>query len=772
MNRSNLFVALVFVSVFSIIGCGGNSGITSTSEIITATSGSGQSVTISTPFIPLVATVTDGAGSPVSGVNVTFTAPANGASATFPGGNSAVTGANGQASVNVTSNATAGSYTISASIPGGTAPASFRLTNNPGQAAEILCNSGNSQGTAINTQFAPPLGVQVADSSGNAVLDSGVVVTFTPPATGAGATFPNGNTATTSANGQAYVNATANGTMGGPYQVVASATNLTGCNFDLTNTSSAPTSENFTFYVTGLEAINNRVGPNFYAIAGVFIVNSTTGQVIGGEQDYNDARGLTSPQPSGDAITGGQLTVNSATGQGTLRLITNNQRVGFPGTTAGTEKFGVQFVNTSHALIIQFDGSATSSGSLDLQTSTVAPSGNFSFTLSGVDPSYHPTVVGGVFDASGSALTKGVFDVNSATLVAPALDQPFTGTISSPDSLGRGTITATNLGGITGIVVNYYSVGPEAIRLIDVDAMDSAVGSAFGQGNTAFTNSSLGPSVFGIESNSLAFSLYAAAGRFSTTPAATTFAGVADYENGADLPGLASGSTISGTYSVNIGGMNGYCNLTIGNGGLGGNIPKVSVLGVYMTDPNLNLNDPNNTTSGSGGALVADLDFGLIGTGVLVRQTDTSTASFTGNYVFGAQTYFFTSPVGWEFDFLGQGAVTNGAFGPSVLGDVSDPFNAFGGGATDSGVAFVGTAESDGVNPGRYKMPTATAFGIEPMGFAAPRSFNVVVYQANGGQLFMMDEDLDSLWLGSIEQQPASPVFPAFKATTPAKQSN
>ncbi len=773
MDLRNLFVALVLFAALSILGCGGSrSGITITSEIITATSGSGQSVTIDTPFIPLVATVTNTAGGPVSGVNVTFTAPANGASATFPGGNSAVTGANGQASVNVTSNATAGSYTIAASIPGVIASASFMLTNNPSQAAEILCNGGNSQGTAINTQFATPLTAQVADSSGNAVPDNGVIVTFTPAANGASATFPNGNTAMTGANGQASVNATANGTMGGPYQVAASATNLTGCNFDLTNTSSAPTSENFTFHVTGLEAINNRVGPNFYAIAGVFIVNSTTGQIIGGEQDYNDARGLTSPQPSGDAITDGQLTVDSATGQGTLTLITNNQRVGFPGTTAGTEKFGVQFVNTNHALIIQLDGSGTSSGSVDLQTSTVAPNGNFSFTLSGVDPSYHPTVVGGVFDASGSNLTRGVFDVNSATLVAPVLDQPFTGAISTPDSLGRGTITATNLGGITGIVVNYYTVGPEAIWLIDVDAMDSAVGSAFGQGNTAFTNSSLGPSVFGVESNSSALSLYAAAGMFSTIPATTTFAGVADYENGADLPGLASGATISGTYSVNIGGVNGYGSLTINNGGLGGNIPKVNVLGVYMTDPDLNLNDPNNTTSGLGGALLADLDFGLIGTGTLARQTDTSTASFTGSYVFGAQTYFFTNPFGWEFDFFGQGAVINGALKPSVLGDVSDPFNAFGGGATDKGVAYVGTATPDGVNPGRYTTPTATAFGIEPMGFAVPRGFNVVVYQANGGHLFMMDEDLGSLWLGLIEQQPASPIFPAFKAATPTKQSD
>ena len=67
--------------------------------------------------------------------------------------------------------------------------------------------------------------------------------------------------------------------------------------------------------------------------------------------------------------------------------------------------------------------------------------------------------------------------------------------------------------------------------------------------------------------------------------------------------------------------------LTITAGDLG----DVSALGIYMTDPNLNLNDPNNTATGLGGALIADLDPALPGgTGVLVPQTDTSTSSFTG----------------------------------------------------------------------------------------------------------------------------------------------
>ena len=93
-----------------------------------------QSARVNTAFPnPLVATVKDSAGNPVSGVVVTFTAPTSGASGTFAGGvNTAVTNALGQATSQVfTANSTAGSYTVTASVAGVTTPASFTLTNLP-----------------------------------------------------------------------------------------------------------------------------------------------------------------------------------------------------------------------------------------------------------------------------------------------------------------------------------------------------------------------------------------------------------------------------------------------------------------------------------------------------------------------------------------------------------------------------------------------------------------------------------------------------------------
>jgi hypothetical protein len=74
----------------------------------------------------LQVTVTDAAGNPLSGVIVTFTAPANGATAMLSSP-SAVTDVNGVASVTATANATAGSYTVTARVGG--LSAAFLLTN-------------------------------------------------------------------------------------------------------------------------------------------------------------------------------------------------------------------------------------------------------------------------------------------------------------------------------------------------------------------------------------------------------------------------------------------------------------------------------------------------------------------------------------------------------------------------------------------------------------------------------------------------------------------
>jgi hypothetical protein len=720
---------------------------------ITATSGSLQNATISTAFgAPLVATVVDSNSNPVSGASVTFTAPATGASGTFASNSSATetdtTNASGVAtSSTFTADATAGSYTVTATVSGATAAADFQLTNVTGALIAIAATSGTPQSATVNTAFAAPLVATVVDGNMNPV--GGALVTFEVPATGASGTFAGGvDTATTNASGVATSAAfTANGSVGS-YTVTATvASGAEPANFTLTNTAI-----NYAFFLSGLEAING--GSNFYALAGSVSVDGN-GNVLGGEQDYNDAFGLTSPQPSGDSILPGTaaLTVDPTTGKGTLTLTTNNPSLG----VSGVETLGVQFVNTNHAFIIQFDGTATSSGSMDTQAlSSALNDANYAFTLSGVDPQYEPIVLGGVFSISASGTTlAGTFDVDDAgAATTPVRATAFTGTITGPDSFGRGTITSAALA----ISLNYYVVGPEAIRIIDVDAADSGVGSIFGQGAGTFSEISLGSSIFGIESNSLG-NLFGAAGMFATVPGSGTFSGIADdneYDNGV----IVTDAPIAGVYTI---ASNGYGTLTIAAGDLG----DVSVLGIYLTDPLLNLSDPNNTSSGLGGALVADLDgatpaTGLNGTGVLIPQTDNSAASFAGNYAFGVQAY--NDPrgptLGWEFDFVGLGSVASGTFS-NAKGLLSDPFfifNATQPDGTDT-ARFTGTATPDPVNAGRYTMTLGVTAAADPL------NFTTVIYQASGGQLIWLDENADgeSVFLGPLEQQGSLASLPAVR---------
>jgi len=636
VNRQFLYVLFVAASMW-ISGCGssGGTGAVGQPALIAAESGTPQSTTINSAFaVPLVAEVFDGHGNPVSGVVVTFTVPATGASATFAGGvNTASTNSSGVAtSAVVSANGTIGGpYTVTATVSGVSAPANFSLTNSARIAAAITATSGTPQSAAANTAFALPLVAQVLDSSGNPV--SGVMVTFTPPASGASATFAGGvNTATTTASGVATSPVvSANGTVGGPYTVTATVAGVIApANFTLTNTLPAATTENFTFYVSGPEVKGNKN----YFIAGVFAVNPGTGAITRGEQDYNDGDKITSPQPQGDTITGGSLTVDGNPGRAKLILTTDNKGVG----QGGQETFTVQFLNANHALIIENDGTATSRGGLDLQTLPTiqaAPTGAFAFLESGVDASLDETASGGIFaltsNGDGSSTLSGIIDSKEAG--SRVTGAPFAATLSAPDSFGRGSITNNTAIGL-GLALNYYIVGPEAIRFINVDTQNgtAGAGSAYGQGAGTFSNASLGgSSTLSIASNSSVLTFYTAASSFFTSNTSSDpsdFTGVGHINENGVVWGGPAGSPISGTYTI---GSNGYGNLSIApkngidNRGLG----DLSFLGVYMVDPRLNINDPNNTINGTGGALLVDLAGvgGAVGTGTLVPQTDTSTAN-------------------------------------------------------------------------------------------------------------------------------------------------
>ena len=125
-----------------------------------------------------------------------------------------------------------------AAVAGVFTPASFSLTNTPGAAATVAVVSGSPQSTTVNTGFASSLVALVTDTYGNPVPNVSVTFFAAPGGSGAAASL-SGSSATTDANGQASVTATAN-TVAGNYSVTASVSGVTTpANFSLTNTPGA-----------------------------------------------------------------------------------------------------------------------------------------------------------------------------------------------------------------------------------------------------------------------------------------------------------------------------------------------------------------------------------------------------------------------------------------------------------------------------------------------------------------------------------------------------
>jgi len=194
--------------------------------------GTPQTGAVGKPFpAPLQVTIKD-SGVPRSGVVVTFTAtlfpgPSPGPSATLSS-NTATTDANGVASVTATAGSILGTFPVTATALGFSVQ--FSLTNATVAASSLTASPTTPQSALLGAVFPLPLQVTALDSSGAPA--NGVVITFTPPQSGASATLSAGQVVTNS-NGVASVIATAN-QIAGSYVVTATAGGLS-TTFALTN---------------------------------------------------------------------------------------------------------------------------------------------------------------------------------------------------------------------------------------------------------------------------------------------------------------------------------------------------------------------------------------------------------------------------------------------------------------------------------------------------------------------------------------------------------
>ncbi len=153
---------------------------------VTATAGTQQSAVVGTAFAAaLQVTVDDKYGNPLDGVSVTFAAPTTETGGGFAGSSAttATTNSLGVATAPpFSANTLVGSYTVTATVTGVSASASFSLTNTAGAAVSITPTGGTPQSAVVGTAFATALQATVEDQYGNPV--SGVSVTFAAPVAG------------------------------------------------------------------------------------------------------------------------------------------------------------------------------------------------------------------------------------------------------------------------------------------------------------------------------------------------------------------------------------------------------------------------------------------------------------------------------------------------------------------------------------------------------------------------------------------------------------
>jgi hypothetical protein len=515
------------------------------------------------------------------------------------------------------------------------------------------------------------------------------------------------------------------------------------------------------------------------------VILDGNGNVTGGEAD-GSANGLSWTAPS---VTGTYAL--DATGHGNISLSLNDTNC--CGTLQQTH--GITATSNSHLIIAEednFNGLTIGAiGSMDLQTalqpgpsfSGSQVSGGYSFTLAGYSHAAgENTSWGGIFTADGTAttgtpgnITGGIFDENvgnngggtgyNSALATPSAGLPFTGTYSAPDANGRGIITlstspdtpgpcgASPLPACTEYV--YYLVTPEVLQLTSTTNVGNAgnTGTAFGQGAVANDNTSLTGgfifSYYGFGDNNHGGDSSAAAGQFATDGNGNIIGGIVDLnvaDGGSPTPSIATtGISLTGsTYSFSGSPRGTFTD------------PSGQNYNIYLTDPNLNLLDPNNTTGG-GGALLLEADnpsapYGNA-IGVLIPQADAASAALSGSYAILLSNQ---SNLGGCCNYDG-GLTGEFSVSTTTAGTFSGEGDFQGTGqnsATLTTGPLSGTFAADATNPGHFTgtIVTAPAFPLV-IGGTTPGTENVDFFLANGSQGFIIETDTIAPVFGAVEVQ-------------------
>jgi len=232
-----------------------------------------------------------------------------------------------------------------------------------------------------------------------------------------------------------------------------------GSNIPITgNFSNSSLKGNYTYHLYGMDTSGNQ-----YAEAGVFVADGN-GNITSGTDDFNQfGNGFAS-----SAITGKYSIGRDGNGQITFTI--NAQ-------SGNTFTVAVTLVSTSNLYMTEIDTFANAYGEATLQDTTAfsaAPSGTFAFRIHDFASTFANTAsLVGALTSNGGTITGSVDEVRGGTLHAGA--SLTSGSFSTPDATGRGTLSFVDSLPITSTYV-YYVIDANTVEVLQQDANNLGLG--------------------------------------------------------------------------------------------------------------------------------------------------------------------------------------------------------------------------------------------------------------------------------------------------------
>jgi len=363
----------------------------------------------------------------------------------------------------------------------------------------------------------------------------------------------------------------------------------------------------------------------------------------------NDAAGFLAAAGSfvtdgnGKIISGVEDVQSSLTGTSKALLITNKSTYSVGGdgratasiiTSRGAETWSFVLSTNQHAEMIRFDTNNSGGGSIDQQSlgalanSVSAISGNYAFSLIGLDPSQNPLGMAGEVPAGGTVATP-VIDVNdngsaggTVTRAGAVLGEGFAVDTVDP-STGRGTFTlqaAPICSAAPGCTFAYYAVGTTTnssdavvvsqLHLVEIDGIASLAGDMY----LAATAPGLADATYVFKAGgSSSAGAFAAGGVFQSDGVGTTSDGTLDIDDaGVYNSGPALGSC---SFTVNTTTGRVDLKLFVGSGACSG-AEGVSEFAAYPT--------------AHGSVVLLELDSSAVSTGLAFHQCGPQSAGCSG----------------------------------------------------------------------------------------------------------------------------------------------